>query len=91
MRAFAKGGFADLSAGSGLNAFSRDEEKGAAFFERHQDKLMYGSDCQDVEGVATSGPCCGSRMIAMIDKLVKSDPARAKIFAGNAKRIIKLA
>ena len=83
--------FADLSAGSGLNAFTRDEEHGAAFFDRHQDKLLYGSDCQDIEGVVTSGPCCGSKMIAMIHKLVKSDLAKAKIFAGNAKRIIKLA
>ena len=83
--------FADLSAGSGLNAFERDEEHGAAFMERHQDKLMYGSDCQDIEGVVSSGPCCGSKMIAMIHKLVKSDPAKAKILAGNAKRVIKLA
>ncbi len=83
--------FADLSAGSGLNAFTRDEEHGAAFFDRHQDKLLYGSDCQDVEGVVGSGPCCGSRMIAMIHKLVKSDAAKAKIFSENARRIIKLA
>ena len=82
--------FADLSAGSGLNAFTRDEEHGAAFFVRHQDKLLYGSDCQDVEGVVTSGPCCGSRMIAMVHKLVKDDSIKAKIFAGNARRIIRL-
>jgi predicted TIM-barrel fold metal-dependent hydrolase len=82
--------FADLSAGSGLNAFERDEAHGAAFMDRHQDKLLYGSDCQDVEGVVTSPPCCGSRMIAMIHKLVKSDAAKAKLFAGNAKKIIKL-
>jgi len=83
--------FADLSAGSGLNAFTRDEEHGAAFFDRHQDKLLYGSDCQDVEGTVSSGPCCGSKMIAMIHKLVKDDGAKQKILAGNAKRIIKLA
>ena len=83
--------FADLSAGSGLNAFTRDEEHGAAFFDRHQDKLLYGSDCQDVEGTVNIGACCGSKMIAIIHKLVKSDAVKAKIFAGNAKRIIKLA
>lgn len=82
--------FADLSAGSGLNAFTRDEEHGAAFFLRHQDKLLYGSDCQDVEGTEASTACCGSRMIALVRKLVKDDAARAKIFSGNAKRIIRL-
>jgi predicted TIM-barrel fold metal-dependent hydrolase len=83
--------FADLSAGSGLNAFTRDEEHGAAFFERHQDKLMYGSDCQDAEGLVTSAPCSGAKMIALIHKLVKSDTAKAKILGGNAKRVIKIA
>ena len=82
--------FADLSAGSGLNAFMRDEEHGEAFFVRHQDKLLYGSDCQDGEGVVTSAPCCGSKMIALIHKLVKDDVVKAKIFAGNAKQIIRL-
>ncbi len=83
--------FADLSAGSGLNAFSRDEENGVAFFERHQDKLMYGSDCLDVAGTVDDKNCCGSKMIAMIHKLVKSDAVKAKLFAGNAKRIVKIA
>jgi predicted TIM-barrel fold metal-dependent hydrolase len=83
--------FADLSAGSGLNAFTRDEEHGAAFFERHQDKLLYGSDCQDVAGTVDDKNCSGSKMIAIIHKLVKSEAAKAKIFAGNARRIIKLA
>jgi predicted TIM-barrel fold metal-dependent hydrolase len=82
--------FADLSAGSGLNAFARDEEHGAAFFDRHQDKLLYGSDCQDVAGTVDDKNCCGSRMIAMIRKLVPSDAVKAKIFSGNAKRIIRI-
>ncbi|HUS36440.1 MAG TPA: amidohydrolase, partial [Verrucomicrobiae bacterium] len=40
--------FADMSAGSGLNAILRDEEHYRGFMERHQDKLMFGSDCNDV-------------------------------------------
>ena len=83
--------YADLSAGSGLNAFTRDEEHGAAFFERHQDKLLYGSDCQDVLGKPSDGNCCGSKMIALIHKLVKNDAARAKILSGNARRVLRLA
>ena len=37
--------YADMSAGSGLNALIRDEEHARGFIERHQDKLLYGSDC----------------------------------------------
>jgi predicted TIM-barrel fold metal-dependent hydrolase len=82
--------FADLSAGSGLNAFTRDEEHGAAFFARHQDKLLYGSDCQDTLGTIEDKRCCGSRMLAMIQKLVPDAGARGKILAGNAKRVFGL-
>ena len=42
--------FADMSAGSGLNALLRDEEHARGFLTRHQDKLMYGSDCNDAVG-----------------------------------------
>jgi predicted TIM-barrel fold metal-dependent hydrolase len=83
--------FADLSAGSGLNAFTRDEEHGAAFFDRHQDKLLYGSDCQDAVGKPEEKNCCGSKMIALIHKLVPDAAARGKILAGNATRVFKLA
>jgi predicted TIM-barrel fold metal-dependent hydrolase len=82
--------FADLSAGSGLNAFTRDEEHGAAFFARHQDKLLYGSDCNDAAGTPETKACCGSQMIALIDKLVPDATVRAKMLAGNAKRVFKL-
>ena len=42
--------FGDLSAGSGLNALTRDPSFTPGFFARHQDKLLYGSDCNDLEG-----------------------------------------
>jgi predicted TIM-barrel fold metal-dependent hydrolase len=83
--------FADLSAGSGLNAFTRDEEHGAAFFDRHQDKLLYGSDCQDPTGKPEDKNCCGSKMLALIEKLVPDAAVRAKLHAGNAKRVFKIA
>lgn len=83
--------FADLSAGSGLNAFTRDEEQGAAFFVRHQDKLLYGSDCQDVQGTPDEKNCCGSKMLALIQKLVPDAEAKMKILGANAKRVFKLA
>src|SRR5689334_10478143 len=42
--------YGDLSAGSGLNSLLRDEEQARGFIERHQDKLLYGSDCDDRVG-----------------------------------------
>jgi uncharacterized protein len=52
--------FGDLSAGSGLNALLRDEDHARAFLARHQDKLMFGSDCNDAVGAGdlhrTNGP-----------------------------------
>lgn len=41
---------ADLSANSGRNALDRDPDFAAAFFARHQDKLMFGSDCPCRDG-----------------------------------------
>jgi predicted TIM-barrel fold metal-dependent hydrolase len=42
--------YGDLSANSGNNALSRDPEFTPAFLERHQDKLIYGSDCSCADG-----------------------------------------
>jgi len=36
--------YGDLSAGSGHNAITRDEEAGLAFLERFQDRLFFGTD-----------------------------------------------
>lgn len=80
--------FGDLSAGSGKNAFDRDLEHAAAFLLRHQDKLMLGTDCSDPVGEGEK--CSGSGQIANVRKLVTDPAARAKIFSGNAKRILRL-
>src|SRR5436189_6078362 len=45
--------YGDLSAGSGLNALTRDEDHTREFLRRHQDKLIYGSDCNDHVGSGT--------------------------------------
>ncbi len=79
--------FGDLSAGSGLNSMKRDEEHAEAFLNRHQDKLCLGTDCKDVEGEGDG--CSGSGMINLVKRLVTDDTARAKIFSGNAKRVIR--
>jgi uncharacterized protein len=42
--------FADMSANSGNNAMSRDPDFTADFLRRHQDKLLFGSDCACSDG-----------------------------------------
>jgi len=80
--------FGDLSAGSGRNSLERDEEHAAAFLERHQDKLMLGTDCADPVGEGKK--CSGARQIDNVRRFLDDPAARAKIFSGNAKRIIGL-
>jgi predicted TIM-barrel fold metal-dependent hydrolase len=80
--------FGDLSAGSGLNALTRDEEFARDFLTRHQDKLIYGSDCSDLEG---SGPKCqGAQTIAAIRRLAGSKTIERKLLYGNAKALFRL-
>jgi predicted TIM-barrel fold metal-dependent hydrolase len=62
--------FGDLSAGSGLNALTRDEEHARAFLQRHQDKLIYGSDCSD--SVVVGPQCQGAQTIAAVRRLAGS-------------------
>jgi predicted TIM-barrel fold metal-dependent hydrolase len=80
--------FGDMSAGSGLNAMLRDEDHARGFFARHQDKLMYGSDCSD--SVGTGEKCSGSQMLATIRRLAPDKAAERKILFENAKRVLKL-
>lgn len=42
--------YGDLSANSGNNALSRDPEFTGGFLKRHQDKLIFGSDCSCTDG-----------------------------------------
>jgi predicted TIM-barrel fold metal-dependent hydrolase len=81
--------YGDLSAGSGLNALKRDEEHARDFLERHQDKLLYGSDCND--RVGTGDKCQGWQTIQAVRALAPSEVVRRKIFSANARRIFRLA
>ena len=80
--------FGDLSAGSGLNALSRDPKHTAEFFKRHQDKLLYGSDCQDVEGHGAS--CVGAQIMSMVRKHSGSKTVERKILYENSKKLLRL-
>ena len=80
--------YADLSAGSGLNALLRDEDHARAFLARHRDKLMFGSDCSD--SVGTGPACSGSQCIAAVRRLAPSADVLEAILSGNAIRILGL-
>ena len=45
-----------LSANSGNNALSRSPEFTAEFLARHQDKLIFGSDCNCLDGNGKGQP-----------------------------------
>lgn len=81
--------YGDLSAGSGLNAITRDLDHAKYFLERHQDKLLYGSDCADKHGMAASG-CTGAQMIEKIRSLSVSKKMERKILYRNAQKLFRL-
>lgn len=80
--------YGDLSAGSGLNAMTRDEDHAREFLKRHQDKLLYGSDCNDVMGQGEK--CSGAQQIATVRRLLPDVKAQEKIFFRNARRVLKI-
>jgi hypothetical protein len=80
--------YADLSAGSGLNALLRDENHAREFLARHQDKLMYGSDCNDSLGAGEG--CSGSRCLSALRRLAPAPAILRKIFRQNAERVLKI-
>ena len=80
--------YGDLSAGSGLNALTRDEAFTRDFLTRHQDKLVFGSDCSDADG---SGPKCqGSQTIATLRRLSANRTIERKLLYENAKKLFRL-
>jgi predicted TIM-barrel fold metal-dependent hydrolase len=79
--------YGDLSAGSGLNALTRDEEFTRGFLERQQDKLIYGSDCDDWTGSGLA--CQGAQTIATLRRLAPDKAAERKLLHGNAKRVFR--
>lgn len=80
--------YADQSAGSGLNAMLRDEEHARWFIEKHQDKLLYGSDCSDAVGTAPA--CQGARTLEAIRRFSPNKSVERKILYENARRLFRL-
>jgi len=80
--------FADMSAGSGLNALLRDEDHARGFLDRHQNKLLYGSDCSDRDGKGDR--CSGGKQLETIRRLAPNKAAERKILHENSKRLFRL-
>ncbi len=68
--------YADLSAGSGLKALSRDPEHARKFIERYQDRLLFGRDCY------------GGELFAFLSSLNLPEPTREKLFFRNAQGLL---
>jgi predicted TIM-barrel fold metal-dependent hydrolase len=80
--------YGDMSAGSGLNSMLRDEDHARGFLKRHQDKLLFGSDCSDRN--ARGGDCLGTNILAAIRRLAPDKTVERKILFGNASKLMKI-
>ena len=56
--------------------------------ERHREKLMFGSDCNDAIGDGEK--CSGSQMLALLHRLAPSKAVERKLLFENARRVLKL-
>jgi hypothetical protein len=66
----------------------RDEDQGREFLKRHQDKLMFGSDCTDTLGAGDK--CLGAQILAAVRRLAPDTKVHSKIFHQNAMHVIKV-
>jgi predicted TIM-barrel fold metal-dependent hydrolase len=90
--------YGDLSANSGNNGLNRDPDFAREFLVRHQDKLMFGSDCPCADGHGTGqvsneprikGRCVARETLATLQRLASPQIFR-KITWENGTRLLKL-
>ena len=95
--------YGDISANSGNNALSRDPEFARSFVARHQDKLIFGSDCSctDGHGAGVSqnnnpeakrleGKCVARETLSVVRNLAASPAAFHKIAYENGVRVFRI-
>jgi predicted TIM-barrel fold metal-dependent hydrolase len=80
--------YGDLSAGSGLNSLMRDEDHAREFLSRHQDRLLFGTDCADTEGQGEK--CSGAQCLAAVRRLAANKGMERKILHDNAMKLMRL-
>jgi len=81
--------WADLSAGSGYNAITRDERFGLEFLDQFQDKLLFGTDHCERMVFNPNAPLVDFMQKAREERWL-SEEAWSKIASGNAIRLLNL-
>ena len=94
--------FADMAANSGNNAMSRDAEFTADFLTRHQNKLLFGSDCSCSDGrgggvsqsnnpaaARLAGKCVARETLGLL-KRTASAAVFQKIVWGNVHKLLQI-
>ena len=89
--------YGDLAANSANNALTRDPGFTPGFLNRHQDKLMFGSDCPCKDGKGggmenakrLTGKCWGLETLKVLTAST-SKPVFRKLVWTNAHRLLKL-
>ena len=75
--------YCDLSAGSGYNALTRDEDMGLRFLERYSERLMFGCDLCDPTGIPPLAAWLDRQYLAG----ALSETAYGNICSATAKRV----
>jgi predicted TIM-barrel fold metal-dependent hydrolase len=94
--------FADMSANSGNNAMSRDPEFTTGFLERHQGKLLFGSDCACSDGhgggvsqnnnpaaARMAGKCVARETLSVLKRSTSHDVFQ-QIVWGNVHKLLRI-
>ncbi len=86
--------YGDLSAGSGLNALTRDPEFGRDFVNRHARKLLWATDCPCLDGSGNVDgrhrDCFAARSLAVLKEYCATAETYALITRKNAERVLGL-
>jgi predicted TIM-barrel fold metal-dependent hydrolase len=82
--------YADLSAGSGLGALSRDEEFTRGFLQRHRKKLLFATDCpcRDGHGQGYEPGCFGRKLRPLLERLVEDEETLQDLLHDNVLRVL---
>ena len=87
--------YTDLSAGSALNALTRDRDFARDFVRRHRAKLMWATDCPclDGRGMHRNGRtrgCFAAQSLAALRELCADQATFEDIIEHNAVRLLQL-